>query len=444
MKILIIDDEKSVRLTTAAAAQAQGHETAAVDNGAAALDKLRDDQYDLVLLDLRLGQESGLEVLEEIGRRYPRVPVVVFTAYATVETAVDSMRCGAFDYLEKPFTPEQLKRVVLRVQEMRRLSLRITELEHEVAERAPENDFESDDEGARAAYSALFRAAETSAPVLIRGGSGTGKSVLAHEMHRRSPLQSRPFISVNCAQPGAGGLESVLFGRTGSPVPSGEEESWGSIVAAHGGTLFLDEMGELPPEIQPRILRLLKDKKYERTGEQRSRSVDARILMTTNRDLSAAVRSGQLRQDLFECLNIMSVELPALRQRTVDIPRLARKFLAFFSGQLGRAVSGYTPDALNCLQRYAWPGNLRELRNVVERAVMLARGERIGLEDLPEPLRKSTPADPMPGAMVTLDELERQHITKVLETAESMEAAARTLGIDPATLYRKRKRMQAG
>jgi NtrC-family two-component system response regulator AlgB len=442
VKILIIDDEKSIRHSTALAVQAEGHEAATADSAAAALVKLQEDQYELVFLDLRLGDEDGLAVLEQIGRAFPALPVVLFTAYATVETAVQAIQRGAFDYLEKPFTPDQLRRIVGRVEQTRRLERRITELETEVADKSPECDFESEDPGIREAYQVLFRAAGTAASILLLGENGTGKSALAQEIHRRSPLQSRPFITVNCPSHSVENLESEMFGHACRVGNGTGGEAWGKVAAAHGGTLFLDEIGDLPLEIQPKLLRLLQEKHYERVGETRTRQADVRIIAATNRNLHEAVRAGRFREDLFYRLNVISVEVPALRRRPQDIPRLARSFLTFFARQLARPVGGFTLEAMNCLQRYAWPGNIRELRNVVERAAILARGPKVDLEDLPEALRRAEPVEVRPGAMVTLDELERQHISKVLEQAESMESAARTLGIDPATLYRKRKRMK--
>ena len=442
VKILIVDDEKSIRHSTGLAIEAEGHEQATADSASTALKKLQEDQYDLVFLDLRLGDEDGLAVLEQMGRAFPTLPVVLFTAYATVETAVQAIQRGAFDYLEKPFTPEQLRRIVGRVEQTRRLERRITELENEVADKLPECDYESEDPGIREAYQVLFRAAGTAASILLLGESGVGKTALAREIHRRSPLQSRPFITVNCPSLHGEALQYELFGHVGGAVNGTSRESWGKVAAAHGGTLFLDEIGDLPMDIQPKLLRLMQEKHYERVGEARTRQADVRIVAATNRNLHEAVRAGRFREDLFYRLNVISVEVPALRRRPQDIPRLARQFLAFFARQLARPVSGFTPEAMNCLQRYAWPGNIRELRNVIERAVILARSSKVELDDLPEALRRAEPADVRPGAMVTLDELERQHISKVLEQAESMESAARILGIDPATLYRKRKRMK--
>jgi two-component system, NtrC family, response regulator AlgB len=442
MKILIIDDDKSIRHSTAMAIQAEGHDAATADCSAVALLKLREDQYDLAFLDLRLGDEDGLAVLEQIGQAFPALPVVLFTAYATVETAVSAIQKGAFDYLEKPFTPDQLRRLVSRVDQTHRLQRRITELESEMAAKSPDCDFDSEDPGIREAYNVLFRAAGTAASILLLGESGTGKSALAREIHLRSPLQSRPFVTVSCPSLSRELLESELFGHVRGAFTGAVKETWGKVAAAHGGTLFLDEIGELPLEIQPKLLRLLQEKQYERVGENRTRAADVRIIAATNRDLHTAVRAGRFREDLFYRLNVIAAEVPALRRRPQDVPRLARKFLTFFATQLSRPVQGFTVEAMNCLQRHAWPGNIRELRNVVERALILCQGSRIDLDDLPDTLRHAAPAEVKPGAMVTLEELERQHIVKVLETAESMEAASLTLGIDPATLYRKRKRMQ--
>lgn len=441
MKILVIDDEKSIRQATALTIQAEGHEAATADNGASALLRLQEDHFDLVFLDLRLGEEDGIAVLERIGLECPGLPVVVFTAYATVETAVRAIQRGAYDYLEKPFSPGQLRHLLLRVAETQRLQRRIRELENEVAESAPECDFDSEDSGLRDAYQVLFRAAGSSAAILLHGEPGTGKGGLAREIHRRSPLQSRPFIAFNCAGIEPGLADSVLFGRARGGIPDIPGEAWGRVAAAHGGTLFLEEVADLPLETQPRILRLLEERQYERVGETRPRPADVRIIAATSRDLQIAVREGRFREDLLHRLNVISIEMPPLRRRPQDIPRLARRFLAFFARKLSRPVDAFTTEALHRLQRHAWPGNIRELRNAVERSVLLARGSRVDVDDLPLEVRQSIPPEIRPGAMVTLDELEQLHIRKVLDSCESMEMAARVLGIDPATLYRKRKRM---
>jgi NtrC-family two-component system response regulator AlgB len=438
MKILIIDDEKTIRQATAFAVRADGDEAEGADSARVALLKLREEHYDLALLDLRLGDEDGLALLREIHRACPELPVIVFTAYASIETAVDAMRAGAADYLVKPFTPEQLRHAIARVRKSTDLERRVENLRREVAGAMPEPDFDSQDPRMRQAHDVLFRAAGTPASVLILGESGTGKSVIARAVHERSLVAGGPFVTVSCPSLSRELLESELFGHVKGAFTGAVRDTWGKVAAARGGTLFLDEIGELPLEIQPKLLRLLQDREYERLGENRVHLADVRVIAATNRDLSASVAAGAFREDLFYRLNVIAVTLPPLRTRPADLLAHAERFLEFSARQIGRRIEGFAPDARERLLAHPWRGNLRELRNVIERAAILSRGTRITATDLFD----SAPGDSRAciGGLVSLETLEREHIERVLEISESQEAAARVLGIDPATLYRKRKR----
>ncbi len=444
MKILIVDDEKNIRNATSMAVKAEGHEADTADSGRIALLKLREEVYDLVFLDLRLGDEDGLAVLREIRRTSASLPVVVFTAYASVETAVAAMQAGASDYLGKPFTPEQLRHAIGRVDKSASLERRIESLEQDAAVSTPTARFESDDPRVAQVYDVLFRAARSPASVLILGESGTGKSLVARAVHDRSHLASGPFVTVSCPSLSRELLESELFGHLKGSFTGAVKDTWGKVAAARGGTLFLDEIGELPLEIQPKLLRLLQDREYERVGENKTHPASVRIIAATNRDLAACVAAGTFREDLYYRLNVISVTMPPLRQRPGDLLRLADHFLDFFSRQIGRKLGGFDASARERLLAHAWPGNVRELRNVIERSAILSNGENLTALDLGEFKGDDQAGESgmMPGSLISIEKLEREHIERVLAITRSQEAASRILGIDPATLYRKRKKWQ--
>lgn len=442
MKILIVDDEKNIRSSISLAIQSEGHEAESVDSGRIALLKMQEEPYDLVFLDMRIGDEDGLEVLDSIVKLFPNLPTVVFTAHASIATAVEAMRRGAFDYLEKPFTPAQLRNIVGMVERMRRLKQQVNDLEQQVSVQTPSVDYASDDPSMIKIMDVLNRAANTPAAVLILGESGTGKSVLARYVHDHSDVKDKPFVTVSCPSLSKELLESELFGHVKGAFTGAVKDTWGKVDAAKGGTLFLDEIGELPLEIQPKLLRLLQERQYERVGESKTRTASVRVIAATNRALEEHVKNKTFREDLYYRLNVISVTTPPLRQRISDLKRMSQNFARFFAKQIKRPVKDFSPEALEKVLSYPWPGNIRELRNAIERAVILAQGNLIQLSDLPEHLgNQSSKCDIMPGSPVTLDELETEHIRLVMERSESLEMAARTLGIDPATLYRKRKKM---
>lgn len=454
MEILIVDDEKIIRDATLQIVEDSDHYAEVAVDGKSALEAVRDGDFDAVLLDLNLGPDNGLEVLAEIQKKRPGLPVVVFTAAATISTAVEAMRRGALDFLEKPFTVEQLHLVLARVQRHRSLAVKVAELQTEVAGHSPEPVFESQDPGMVDTLDILFRAAPTPASILILGESGTGKSVVARAIHDRSQRAAKPFVTVNCPGLSKDLLESELFGHVKGSFTGAIRDHWGKVKAADGGTLFLDEIGELPLEIQPKLLRLLQDRQYERLGENATRSCDLRIIAATNRDLAGAVAAGTFREDLYYRLNVISVRMPSLRERPGDLGAMAEAYLKFFAKQCGRKISGYSADARQLIRSYPWPGNLRELRNAIERAVILCRENSIRGVDFPANFTEGTSpskgaagesgAAPDVGSPVTLDELERAHIQAVIARSPSLAAAAGTLGIDQATLYRKRKKYGTG
>ena len=447
MEFLVIDDDKTFRDATCYLIENEGHFAQPAASGEAALANLKENPFDAALLEVYLGAENGLDVLQQLLKSFPNLPVVVFTAQGTVNTAVEAMRRGALDFLEKPFTREQFHRVVARMQRFNQMSQSIERLEREVKEtksQSPDLLLDFATPRMKEIMAVLEKASRTPASILLLGESGTGKSALARVVHQQSHLADKPLVTVSCPSLSKELLESELFGHTKGAFTGAVKDRWGKVKAAHGGTLFLDEIGDLPMEIQPKLLRLLQEQEYERLGENITRQAQIRVIAATNRDLKKRIAEGAFREDLYFRLNVIAVEVPPLRNRPGDLTRFAEHYLKHFAGQCGRKAVEFSPAALERINTYGWPGNLRELRNGIERAVILSRADRIEADELPldyggglEPVA----ATPQPGELITLEKLEEFHIKKVLERTGSVAQAARVLGIDQATIYRKRKRM---
>jgi len=443
MRILIVDDEPNIRRTLRVALEASGHAVAEAASGPAARKLIERQPADVALVDLRLGAESGLDLMGPLLEQLPRLAIVVITAHASFDTAVEAMRLGALDYLPKPFTPDQVRAVLDRVARLRGLSDRVADLEGRIRAEVPEVDLEGRDPEVRRVLDLARRVAPSAAAVLLRGENGTGKGVLARALHAWGKRAGGPFVTVSCPSLSPELLESDLFGHVKGSFTGAVRDAAGKVAAAEGGTLFLDEIGDLPPALQPKLLRFLQDRQYERIGESTTRAADVRLVAATNRDLEAAVAAGQFREDLLYRLNVVELTMPPLRRRS-DLLDVADHLLAFFARQTGHTLTGFTPEARAALARHAWPGNLRELRNAVERAAILAAGPEIGRADLPERIAQAA-AGAVPagsfaaGAAISLEQLEVEHIRRVVAGSPSLDDAARTLGIDPSTLYRKRK-----
>jgi two-component system, NtrC family, response regulator AlgB len=443
MRILIIDDEPNIRRTTEVVLQTSLFETAQAADSASAKRMLETEPFDAALLDLRLGGENGLEVLQDLVKLYPNLAVVVFTAHASVETAVEAMKLGAKDYVQKPFTPDELRQVFYRIQKMHKLERRVSELETRILQENPGIESETRDSNVRRIYELADKVAISPASVLILGESGTGKTELARRIHRTSDRKERPFVLVHCPSLSRELLESELFGHIKGSFTGATADTVGKVFTADGGTLFLDEIGELPLELQSKLLRLIQDREYERVGDTKVRKADVRIIAATNRKLEESIKTGQFREDLYYRLNVMPLEMPPLRHRPLDLEEIAKTQLQFFSRQMQKKIKGFSPEVYQALRSYSWPGNIRELRNAIEHAVILASGDFIQMEDLSEQLRRnnqSENAEIQVGSLISLEDLEKQHIRLVLQKASTLENASQCLGIDPATLYRKRKR----
>jgi NtrC-family two-component system response regulator AlgB len=451
MDFLVIDDDKTFRDATALLIEVEGHYAESTGSGAAGLTRLREDKFNAVLLDVHLGEENGLDILQQILKWQPTLPVVIFTAQSKIKIAVEAMRRGALDFLEKPFTREQFHIVLGRVQRFHELNQSIKRLENDVKEsksQSPEPLLEFTTPVMHAVMDVLERAAKTPASILITGESGTGKSVIARAVHQQSLLADKAFVTVSCPSLSKELLESDLFGHVKGSFTGAIRDHWGKVKAAAGGTLFLDEIGDLPAEIQPKLLRLLEEREYERIGENLTRQSSARIIAATSRDLKKRVADGVFREDLYFRLNVIMVEMPPLRARRGDLLRFAEHYLKHFAAQCGRPLNGFSAEAATCLAAYAWPGNFRELRNAIERAVIMAKQSEIMPADLPIEVHSQSPAEtrnaeaaPGAGSFISLEKLEELHLRKVLERCRSLADAAEILGIDQATLYRKRKKI---
>jgi NtrC-family two-component system response regulator AlgB len=447
MHILIVDDEPTIRKSLRIALESMKHTTGEAASAKEALEQIAHHDFDLAFVDLRLGGDSGFSLLETIKDCSPRVAVVIVTAYSSIESAVDAMRRRAFDYLAKPFTPSQIRAVLERFERDEVLRNQLAGLREQVSLEVPEASLTTGDPPFAAILEQAKRFAVTDAPILIRGESGTGKGVLARAIHAWSRRAAAPFVTISSPSLSAELFESALFGHARGSFTGAVADSEGKVAAAQGGTLFLDEIADLPLSLQPKLLRFAQERRFERVGENRTRSADIRLITATNHDLDSAVAAGQFREDLLFRLNVIEVTLPPLRHRA-DLIALAEHFLAFFSRQCGKKIGGFTDEARAALLQYRWPGNLRELRNAIERAVIFTSKSALEATDLPSRIAQAQPpTDPGEsgaievGLPVTLEQLESEHIRLVLERSPTRDDAARILGIDPSTLYRKRRQL---
>ncbi|MDA0335904.1 MAG: sigma-54 dependent transcriptional regulator [bacterium] len=436
-RILIVDDEQVVRDSLREWFAEDGYHVTTAAGGVEALTRLATEPADLLLIDIKMPGMDGLELQRRVKQAAPEATVIIITAYAAVDTAVQALKAGAYDYITKPIDPDDLARVISKAaahQRLARENVRLRERIDAIAEGdMPEivGDSPAMDEVRRMTATI----AETDATVLITGESGTGKELVARAIHRGSHRRNMSMVSVNCAGLPEGLIESELFGHEKGAFTGATYQRKGKFELADGGTLFFDEIGDISAKTQIDLLRALDDKRITRVGGTRVIPVDFRVIAATHRDLARAVEEEEFRLDLFYRFNVFTIELPPLRTRPSDIPLLAQHFLQRFARSMNRRANHFAPEALQRLQAYEWPGNVRELENAVERAVVLQRGEAIGPQDLPLPICAGEPPGPEPQ---TLAEIEHRHIECVLgATAGNVSRAARILGIDRVTLYSK-------
>jgi two-component system, NtrC family, response regulator AlgB len=438
-RLLIVDDERNIRANLAAFFQSLGHEAQMAESGAQARALVEAAPFDLVLTDFRMAEMNGIELLKEIKQRRPETSVILMTAYATVENAVAAMKGGAFDYVTKPFSLEQIQHLVERALQIQRLRAENRALRSAIEETPL---LESSSPAMVRLMETMRQAAASEATVLYTGESGTGKNVLARQMHQWSPRHGRPFVVVNCTTLSEELLESELFGHVRGAFTGAIKDKPGRLEAADGGTVFLDEIADLSAALQTKFLRFVQEQSFERVGGDRTIRVDIRIIAASNRDLEAEVAARRFREDLFYRLNVISLSVPPLRDRHEDILPLAQWMLAAASIRNRRGPMRLAPETSAILRNYNWPGNIRELRNALERAAVLCRSDVIMPDDLPDSLfREISSAGPAYGTHPpSLEEVERDHIKRVLGQSATLDEAAATLGINVTTLWRKRKR----
>ena len=437
--ILIVDDEKNIRMHLASYVRRLGHAVEPAESAATALAVLDRTEVDVIFSDVRMAGMDGLALLREIRRRRPDAVVVLMTAYATVAEAVEAMRAGAYDYLVKPFALEQVGLLLQRVLEVQSLRRENRTLRQAVDEPVL---LESASVAMQRALATARQVADSDVTVLLTGESGTGKNVLAAAIHRWSPRGDAPFVKIPCTTLADQLLESELFGHVKGSFTGALKDKPGRLEAARGGTVFLDEVGDLPLDLQAKLLRFLEEHRFERVGGNATIAVEARVIAATNRELEADVRAGRFREDVFFRLNVVAIPLPPLRERAADLPALTDHLLAALCARHRRGNLQLAPEARRLLAAYRWPGNVRELVNVLERAVVLSQGETIRPDDLSDRLVAPAPAAAQAASDndLSLDQLERHHIEQVLAESATLEEAAARLGINVTTLWRKRKR----
>ena len=436
--ILVVDDDISHCTILQALLRGWGYRVALANNGLQALEKVREKVFDLVLCDIRMAEMDGIETLKEIKTFNPSIPVLIMTAYSSVDTAVEALKSGALDYLIKPLDFDKLQQTLSEALAHTRLS------ESPLAEPpAAQFGMVGDSPAMRALLNNIALVAPSDATVLIHGESGTGKELVARALHASSARSRRPLVILNCAALNESLLESELFGHEKGAFTGADKRREGRFVEADGGTLFLDEIGDISPLMQVRLLRAIQEREVQRVGSNQTLSVDVRLIAATHRDLAEEVSAGRFRQDLYYRLNVVTIDMPPLRHRREDIPPLARYFLQRYAERNRKVVQGFTPQAMDLLIHYAWPGNIRELENAVERAVVLLTGEYISERELPLAIAGTPVADAPHGddSIQPLVEVEKEAILAALErTGGNKTEAARRLGITRKTLLAKLSR----
>ena len=431
IRILLVEDDRENCLMLKEVLGKWGYQVTEAYSGEEALDRSRKEAFDIVLTDIRMAKSSGLDVLREFRRSHPRTQVIMMTGFGSVDTAVDAMKAGAFEYISKPFKFDEIKLTLKRAIEQLQAQPDGSSV-HPSDASAPVT-LVGHSRSMAEIYKTIARVAVGKSTVLIQGESGTGKELVARSIHSHSDRAGKPYLAINCAAVPEALLESELFGYARGAHSTATADKPGLFELASGGTLLLDEVGDMSLTLQAKLLRVLEDSETRRLGDTRTMRTDVRLIASTNKDLAKLIREEKFRSDLFYRLNVVSITLPALRDRKEDIAGLVDHFLRKYSTAAHKTIADAAPDVMAAFHAYSWPGNVRELENVIERAVILNSKSRIMLEDLPAVVRA-----PQPGGNLSLEEMERRHIVQVLqETKGNVKAAAGVLGIDRKTLYRK-------
>ncbi len=442
-KILVVDDEQSHRTMLKAVLSKEGYDISEADDGISAVKAVENESFDLILMDIRMSDMDGLEALGQIKKTSPSIPVIMMTAYASIKTAVEALKSGAYDYLTKPLDIDELKILIQKALEHYRLQEENVFLKERLADRFDFSKIVGKSRRMKELFENLSLIAPSDATILICGESGTGKELVANAIHQNSPRAQKPFIKVSCAALPETLLESELFGHERGAFTGALARKAGRFQLADGGTLFLDEVNVMSSTTQVKLLRVLQEREFEPLGSTKTIHVDIRLITATNKELEGEVKEGRFREDLFYRLNVVPIHLPPLRERKEDIPLLSEHFFRLYQEKNKKSVKGFLPKTIDTLMRYDWPGNIRELENVIERAILLCRSEYITPKDLPPPLQgeeiEEHPLISIPPGM-TLEQVEREAIIQTLEeTGGNRTQTAQILGISRKTLQNKLK-----
>jgi DNA-binding NtrC family response regulator len=436
-KVIVVDDEINILKTMGICFESVGFETRLFSRPLEAQETLRQDKFDLAFFDLKMAPIDGMVLLAEIKKFSPETTVIIITAHGSIDSAIEAVKKGAYHYLQKPFDFKELQLFALKAWEHHALTAEVRGLRLRLAEKKEEDwgGFLTRNSEMAALLELAATVAESDISVLIEGESGTGKELVAHFIHQKGARSQKPFVKVNCAAIPENLLESELFGHVKGAFTGALKDRQGRFELADGGTIFLDEIGELPPIIQAKLLRVLQNREFERVGESKTMQVDVRVIAATNKNLDEALKEGTFREDLFYRLNGVRLKLSPLRERPEDIPLLIEHLIKKFAKDTPTEIS---PEAMKALRAYRWSGNVRELENIIQRAVLLARAGVIEATHLPEEIFSTS--SPRSDVALSLEEVEKLHIKRVLQQVKDYQQAAEMLGIDPATLWRKRKK----
>src|SRR5512146_1927945 len=443
--ILIVDDEKDICMALNMLLTKEGYTVKEAYNGEQAMERIKQENFDVVMTDIKMEKMDGFEVLKQVQKVSPETSVILMTAFATVGSAVEAMRAGAADYITKPFLNEEIRRTVKRLLQSRDLRMENEILRQELSQRREAFvNIIGNSERMQKVFTVMEKVIPNKSNILITGESGTGKGLVAQAIHESGPRKDKPFIAINCGAIPENLLESELFGHKKGAFTSAVEDKKGLITMAHEGTLFLDEIGELPSPLQVKLLHVIQTKELTPVGDTRVITVDVRVIAATNADLMQRVKEARVREDLYYRLNVIEIRMPALRERRDDIPLLIKHYLGIAAKEAEKNVKDLDYEAIQSLLAYDWPGNIRELRNTIERATVLADGEMITIHDLPDKFRTLDIEGVSTSSLrQALDEFEREYIRRSLaDNKFNKEAAAGKLGIDLATLYRKLKKLR--
>lgn len=438
-KILVVDDEPDIVETLKFRLEAQGYEANGVSSGEEAIQKVKEADFDVVIADLKMPGIDGLGVLKAIKKIDAELPVIILTGHGTIETAVKTMREGAYDYILKPLQQEELKKAVSNALKMYRLVGEKRYLQQKLRASYNFGNIIGNSPKMEEIYRLIQKVAPTASTVMIYGETGTGKELLAHAIHFNSLRRERPFVAVNCSALPETLLESELFGYRKGAFTGAYTDKAGRFELADEGTIFLDEIGDMNPSLQMKILRVLQEREFERVGGTKTTKIDVRVIAATNRDVEKAIKEGTFREELYYRLNVVPIHLPPLRERMGDLSLLTEHFLQKYNQETGKKVQNISPEAMDSLMRYDWPGNIRELENVIERAVILSDGESIVPEDLSlNPSHIEPFMEAKDNLKEALGEYEREHIIRILaKTDKNKSRAAQALGVSLSSLYRK-------